>query len=844
MRPQPLVWTGGVRRRLSQSEQRTGDAAPVDNLEDAQKAVIQIEAVGTFKDIEEGLTTAAGLGSGFIIDADGRAVTNNHVVTGAAFLKVYVDGKEEPINAKVLGVSECADLAVIDLDGKNYPYLGWYEPPIKVGLEVYAAGFPLGDPEYTLTKGIVSKARTSGESDWSSVDHVIQHDAVIDHGNSGGPLITNKGEVVAVNYAGIMDSNQFYSIAAANAQAVIEQLLTGADVDSIGVNAQAFLDEENQISGIWVASVASGSPADKAGLLPGDFITSLEGLALAEDGTMATYCEILRSHDATDTLNLEVVRLDTNEVLTGQLNGRELKHSADLQTAPATDDNGTEQASTADWVTIKDDLDRVNVDVPEAWGDVEQKDWERGDAVVGAQLVASTDLASFYDDWGVPGVVVSYSDQLPAEMTVEELLTDLDYADTCTDGDVEPLPDGGLIGSYKVWTDCADAKSQVFVAVLTPKETGSSYTRVEIYVPGDADPAIVDQIVGSLSVVIGANGTEAADAGAADTADQPYEYVQIEDPAVVAMIPAEYTEQASEAWTDGDGAVLGNSFTAAPNIEDFKGTWTTPGIIVKSMTGLTEVLDVDDLFDTGLSDFCTYDDRYTEQHTNNGITYNVAYDHYTECDGETSEYYMAIAQSDPPDHFVFVDLLGTGEADRQAFNELLNSFYVNPELQSTTLAGAATDGTDTVQTTNFTPVTDETGVISLSVPESWSDVKSEPWDLGDGSVGPSLTAAPNIEDFDATWETPGVFVAISEELAQDLTPEDALDIFEFEDTCTYDDRYEYTTDALTGYYDVWNECEETKGESFVVLAANPVGKPKPPDFPLRQPDLRGRYGRI
>jgi len=88
-------------------------------------------------------------------------VTNNHVVTGAAILKVWVGGDQsQSYNAKVLGVSECSDLAVIDIDGEGFPYLQWHEGAIKVGLEVYAAGFPLGEPEFTLTKGIVSKEKS------------------------------------------------------------------------------------------------------------------------------------------------------------------------------------------------------------------------------------------------------------------------------------------------------------------------------------------------------------------------------------------------------------------------------------------------------------------------------------------------------------------------------------------------------------------------------------------------------------------------------------------------------------------------------------------------------------
>ena len=175
----------------------------ISSLDDLQKAVIQIEAQGTFIDPEEGVQyDAAGSGTGFIIDEDGHAVTNNHVVTGAALLKVWIGGESTPRNAKILGVSECSDMAVIDIEGSGYPYLEWYGSAVRPGLDVYAAGYPLGDPEFTLTRGIVSKARADGETDWASIDSVIEHDATINPGNSGGPLVTADGKVVGINYAG------------------------------------------------------------------------------------------------------------------------------------------------------------------------------------------------------------------------------------------------------------------------------------------------------------------------------------------------------------------------------------------------------------------------------------------------------------------------------------------------------------------------------------------------------------------------------------------------------------------------------------------------------------------
>ncbi len=201
------------------------ESGAVSNLQDVKKAVVQIELQGTFVDPEVGMVAnAAGRGSGFIIDPSGIAVTNNHVVTGGALYKVWLDGETEPRNARVLGVSECSDLAVIDIDGDGFPYLDWYQGPIEVGTDIYIAGFPLGDPEYTLTKGIISKAKTSGETSWASVELVLEYDAQSNPGNSGGPVVTPDGEVVAVHYAGNSSTRQAFGISRDAAMDVVEQL--------------------------------------------------------------------------------------------------------------------------------------------------------------------------------------------------------------------------------------------------------------------------------------------------------------------------------------------------------------------------------------------------------------------------------------------------------------------------------------------------------------------------------------------------------------------------------------------------------------------------------------------
>ena len=281
-----------------------------DTLDKIRSATVQIEALGSFVDPELGnLYNAAGRGTGVIIDPSGIAVTNNHVVTGAATLKVFLEGETEPRNATVLGASECWDLAVIDIQGDDFPYLKFSDVAATPGLEVYAAGFPLGDPEYTLTKGIVSKANASGETYWASVEGVLEHDSRIRSGNSGGPLVDMEGNILGINYAANDQTDQNFAIRAKDAQTVIETLRSGKDFESIGINGQAVVSDDGSISGIWVSSVKSGSPADKTGVKGGDIITNMEGLVLATDGTMADYCDVLRTRKPEDTLSIEVLRL-------------------------------------------------------------------------------------------------------------------------------------------------------------------------------------------------------------------------------------------------------------------------------------------------------------------------------------------------------------------------------------------------------------------------------------------------------------------------------------------------------------------------------------------------------
>jgi hypothetical protein len=177
------------------------------------------------------------------------------VVTGAATIKVFVNGSAQPKAARVLGVSECSDLAVIDIEGDGYPFLKWFNGDIKPGIDVFAAGYPLDDPEFTLTKGIVSKAKAEDISPSSNIDHVIEQDANINPATRAGRS-SQDAQVVGVNYAGF-DAGKGTTVLRdrVRPRSRSAQLQQGENVDSLGINGTAVSDEESGTFGIWVNGV-------------------------------------------------------------------------------------------------------------------------------------------------------------------------------------------------------------------------------------------------------------------------------------------------------------------------------------------------------------------------------------------------------------------------------------------------------------------------------------------------------------------------------------------------------------------------------------------------------------
>ncbi|WP_169169028.1 MULTISPECIES: DegQ family serine endoprotease [unclassified Acidovorax] len=225
-----------------------------------------------------------GVGSGFILSADGYVMTNAHVVEGAEEVLVTLTDKRE-FKAKIVGADKRTDVAVVKIEATGLPAVKIGElSRLKVGEWVMAIGSPFG-LENTVTAGIVSaKQRDTG-------DYLpfIQTDVAINPGNSGGPLINMRGEVVGINSQIYSRSGGFMGISFAipidEAMRVSEQLRVsgrvtrgriGVQIGPVGKDVAESLGLGKQ-QGALVTGVESGSPAEKAGVEAGDVITRFEG---------------------------------------------------------------------------------------------------------------------------------------------------------------------------------------------------------------------------------------------------------------------------------------------------------------------------------------------------------------------------------------------------------------------------------------------------------------------------------------------------------------------------------------------------------------------------------------
>jgi 2-alkenal reductase len=265
-------------------------------------------------------------GSGVIISEQGYILTNNHVIENTVEVHViFADGREEP--AQIIGGDDFSDIAVLKVDGKipSIAPIG-NSDDLKPGETAIAIGSPLGDFKNTVTVGVISGIGRSIEVNENyQMEGLIQTDAAINQGNSGGPLVNLAGEVVGINtlivrgngYGSAVAEGLGFAIPANTVQAISRQLIENGYVSYpyLGVRWQwitpsiAYRYGLTVESGAYISSIAPNSPAAVAGLQAGDIIIKIGDRLLNDDHP---FINVLYDFSAGETTALEFVREQEN----------------------------------------------------------------------------------------------------------------------------------------------------------------------------------------------------------------------------------------------------------------------------------------------------------------------------------------------------------------------------------------------------------------------------------------------------------------------------------------------------------------------------------------------------
>lgn len=304
------------------ADQVNVETAVTDTVAKIGSAVVTVSSqmpaqISSFGTVSGGVSS----GSGVIFSKDGYILTNNHVIEGAEKISIILaNGMEKP--ATLVGSDRFSDLAVLKVDGElpAVAPLG-NSDTLKPGESVIAIGSPLGDFKNTVTVGVISATgRTLDSGNGYLMEGLLQTDAAINHGNSGGPLVNLAGQVIGINTlilrsgggGGVVEGLGF-AIPSNTVQAVAQQIIARGYVARpyIGIRWQAIDPQMAQAYGlsaqwgVYISEVMEGSPAAAAGLQPGDIITQVGEINLDEQHP---YINTLFNYAPGEKVSLVVMR--------------------------------------------------------------------------------------------------------------------------------------------------------------------------------------------------------------------------------------------------------------------------------------------------------------------------------------------------------------------------------------------------------------------------------------------------------------------------------------------------------------------------------------------------------
>jgi S1-C subfamily serine protease len=303
-----------------------------DTVDTVRVGVLDVEAVAakvgpsvvTIASLRDG--RLVGTGSGVILTSDGDIITNAHVIADADEVRVRLVGETEPRTAKVVATDPGQDLALLDIDATGLPAATIAAPDdIRVGEPVVAIGFALAlDGGPSVTTGVVSALDRTLVTDSGALGGLVQTDAAISSGNSGGPLVNADGQVVGINTAVATSnatravSNVGFSISARTLLGRIDSLRAASDGDALkeGFLGVSIEDRADGGSGARIVEVSENSPAADAGLRVVDVVVAVDGRPVTGQGGLIAE---IRSGGPGSELVLTVLRGGTTIEVTATL---------------------------------------------------------------------------------------------------------------------------------------------------------------------------------------------------------------------------------------------------------------------------------------------------------------------------------------------------------------------------------------------------------------------------------------------------------------------------------------------------------------------------------------------
>lgn len=325
---------GQISRDSNSANFTEGSIASIANA--VSKSVVSIVTSTDQKSFFSNETTSqTAAGTGFILSSDGYVATNKHVVSGASKIGVILDDGTAYEDVELVGTDPLNDFAIIKINNVNNlsPVKLGDSKTTSAGQQVVAIGNALGAYQNSVTSGIISgkgrslTATDSGRTQYETLSDMIQTDAAINGGNSGGPLVNAAGEVIGINTAYASQGNNVgFAIPISSVKGIIKNVLSGKGFERavIGVryiNLTPTIAKEKNLSvtrGALIASsknnkaIISGSAGDKAGLKENDIITAVNGTEIGNSGSLSS---LIGEYSVGDTVKITVVRGGKTETL-------------------------------------------------------------------------------------------------------------------------------------------------------------------------------------------------------------------------------------------------------------------------------------------------------------------------------------------------------------------------------------------------------------------------------------------------------------------------------------------------------------------------------------------------